>query len=116
MTDAERFDLLQLDELLGSLTARQSPPVTPIPSQPKRRHRLRPLAVRRREAARLSGVSVSTWRRWDSAGATPPSVTVGKLTLWPMRSLRLWVRWGCPSRAEFERRLQTTEMRPPKSA
>ena len=87
-------------------TTIKPPDVEPLISRPAKR-RLRPLAVRRREAARLMGVSVSTWRRWDAAGATPPSVTVGKLTLWPMRSLRLWVRWGCPSRAEFELRLQT---------
>ena len=105
MSDAELLDLMQFD-LLNEFSG---VPVTLTPSQTKCRHRLRPLAVRRREAARLSGVSVSTWRRWDAAGATPPSVTVGKLTLWPMRSLRLWMRWGCPSRGEFERRLQTTE-------
>ena len=102
------WDELMLLDLLAE--PRDSPVAQPMHDRrTKRRHRLRPLAVRRREAARLSGVSVSTWRRWDVAGATPPSVTVGKLTLWPMRSLRLWVRWGCPSRAEFERRLQSTE-------
>lgn len=107
MVDTTWDELLLLDLLAGPP---DSPVVQPTHDQRmKRRYPLRPLAVRRREAARLSGVSVSTWRRWDAAGATPPSVTVGKLTLWPMRSLRLWVRWGCPSRAEFERRLQTTE-------
>ncbi len=102
LLDLTRFDLL--NELPGVSDAQ-------IPSQQKGRHRLRPLAVRRREAARLLGVSISTWRRWDTAGATPPSVTVGKLTLWPMRSLRLWMQWGCPSRAEFERRSDCERLR-----
>lgn len=105
MSDAELLDLMQFD-LLNEFSG---VPVAQTPSQTKCRHRLRPLAVRRREAARLLGVSVSTWRRWDAAGATPPSVAVGKLTLWPMRSLRLWMQWGCPSRAEFEQRLPTTD-------
>ena len=105
MPDSELFDLMQFAPLNQLLDA----PDAHVSSQSKRRHRMRPLAVRRREAARLSGVSVSTWRRWDAAGVTPPPVTVGKLALWPMRSLRLWVRWGCPSRAEFEQRLPTTD-------
>ena len=104
MPETDLLDLARFDPLNQFLDV----PDSQIPSQPKGRHRLRPLAVRRREAARLLGVSISTWRRWDAAGATPPSVTVGKLTLWPMRSLRLWMQWGCPPRAEFER-LQSTE-------
>ena len=112
MSDLDLIALTQFDPLNQFFDV----PDAQISSQPKGRHRLRRLAIRRLEAARLMGVSVSTWRRWDAAGATPPAVTVGKLTLWPMRSLRLWIQWGCPSRAEFEQRLQTTEMRPPKSA
>ena len=80
-----------------------------IPSQNRERHRLRRLAVRRPEAARLMGVSVSTWRRWERSEAIPASLTVGSVALWSMRTLRLWMRWDCPSRTEFERRLQTAE-------
>ena len=112
-TGLELLDLMFQEQMILDLQAEQAieqqgaPP--PTARRMKRRHRLRPLAVRRREMARLLSISTSTLTRWDAAGATPPSVTIRGMKLWPMESLRLWLRWDCPSRAEFERRLQTTK-------
>ena len=101
------WDELMLLDLLAE------PPDSPVAQtthdrRAKRQHRMRPLLVRAREAARLLGVSVSTLRRLNAAGSIPASVTVGRLKLWSQRTLRLWDKLGCPPRVEFER-LQSTE-------
>lgn len=106
MSDAELLDLTQFDLLNEFLGVPVAQPTHDRPS--KRRHRMRPLLVRAREAARLLGVSVSTLRRLNAAGSIPASVTVGRLKLWSQRTLRLWDKLGCPPRAEFER-LQSRE-------
>ncbi len=98
MPDAEILDMTRFD-LLNELP---DSPDASIPSQNRERHRLRRLAVRRHEAARLMGVSVSTWRRWERSEAIPASLTVGRVALWSMRTLRVWMEWGCPSRRAFE--------------
>jgi len=103
------FDDLMLLDLLGPPQSDACVVEPPNQRRSERRHRLRPLLVRSREAARLAGVSVSTWRRWNAEAATPPSVIVGKVKMWAMRSLRLWVRWGCPPRNEFASRMSAME-------
>ncbi len=41
-----------------------------------------PLLVRRREAARLCGLSPAAWDRLVSAGQTPAPVRLGSAVLW----------------------------------
>ena len=76
--------------------------------KPKPRRMAR-LHVRADEGAEMSGVSLATWWRWDSAGSIPQAVKIGGVKLWSVRSLKLWSRWGCPNRREFMERLATFE-------
>lgn len=78
-----------------------------VKSRPPRRKRRRlpPLMVRAPEAARLCGTSLASWWRWVAGGLCPAGVRVARQRFWSRRDLLLWVRWGCPSRTEFEARL-----------
>jgi predicted DNA-binding transcriptional regulator AlpA len=63
---------------------------------------LPPLLVRRREAARLCGLSPASWDRLVSAGLTPAPVRLGGAVLWSVEDLRAWVAAGCPDRRTWE--------------
>jgi predicted DNA-binding transcriptional regulator AlpA len=59
---------------------------------------LPPLLVRRREAARLCGLSPASWDRLTSAGRTPAPIRLGSAVLWSVEELRAWIAAGCPDR------------------
>ena len=60
------------------------------------------LLVTAKQAARMCGRSLRTWRAWDSAGWIPQPVRIGRATLWRADELRTWVEAGCPRRADWE--------------
>lgn len=62
------------------------------------------LLISAREAARICGKSLRTWRTWDSAGLIPQPVRIGRSTLWRLGELRDWVGAGCPRREAWEAR------------
>lgn len=62
------------------------------------------LLVTAKQAARMCGRSLRTWRAWDSGGLIPRPVRIGRATLWSADVLRAWVEAGCPRRAEWEAR------------
>ena len=63
-----------------------------------------PLLLTARDAARLCGTSLRTWRTRDSAGLIPQPVRIGRSTFWRYDELREWVEAGCPPRDEWEAR------------
>ncbi|HEY7311905.1 MAG TPA: helix-turn-helix domain-containing protein [Gemmataceae bacterium] len=63
---------------------------------------LSPLLVRRREAARLCGVSLAAWARLCAAGRCPAPIRLGGVVLWRVEELRAWTEAGCPDRASWE--------------
>lgn len=63
-----------------------------------------PLLVSAKTAAVLCGVSRSTWLGWDSAGFCPRRIQISGRVLWATEDLKLWTRWGCPGREDFESR------------
>jgi predicted DNA-binding transcriptional regulator AlpA len=66
-----------------------------------------PLAVGAKELARMLGISVATFWRWDASGELgPPGVRKGGRRLWPLAEVRAWVTAGMPSRANWLARRQ----------
>ena len=53
------------------------------------------------EAARLCGLALRTWRRFDSSGRVPMPVRIGRRVLWRSDELREWIASGCPSRSRW---------------
>ena len=53
------------------------------------------------EAARMAGVSRSTWWSLHSAGKVPVPVHLGGRTLWNIEELRRWIAAGCPARERW---------------
>lgn len=62
---------------------------------------INPLLLSARDAARLCGVSVKTWRRWDSAGRVPIPIRIGGAVRWRADELHQWINAGCPGRREW---------------
>jgi predicted DNA-binding transcriptional regulator AlpA len=63
-----------------------------------------PLLVDARAAARLCGVSRSTWFTWQASGRIPgPVLSIGRLRRWSTESLRRWIERGCPSADAWDR-------------
>jgi predicted DNA-binding transcriptional regulator AlpA len=62
------------------------------------------LLVTAKQAARMCGRSLRTWRTWDSGGLIPQPVRMGRATLWRVDELRAWVEAGCPRRDAWEAR------------
>jgi predicted DNA-binding transcriptional regulator AlpA len=60
------------------------------------------LLVTAKQASRMCGRSLRTWRAWDSGGLIPQPVRIGRATLWRTDELRGWVKAGCPRRNEWE--------------
>lgn len=61
-----------------------------------------PLLLTARQAAALCGRSLRTWRSWDSVGAVPRPMRIGRSLMWRADELRRWVEAGCPDRAKWE--------------
>jgi predicted DNA-binding transcriptional regulator AlpA len=60
------------------------------------------LLVSAKEASRMCGKSLRTWRAWDAAGWIPRPVRIGRSTLWSVQELRDWIAAGCPRRHEWD--------------
>jgi len=65
---------------------------------------LQPLTVSAAEAARLLGVSRSTWDSWTTRGLTPRPLRIGGRVLWSYRELMAWIDAGAPPRAIWYQR------------
>jgi len=64
-----------------------------------------PLLIDLREAARLSGISLSTFLRLERTGRVGPRpIRLGRLVRIDRRELERWIAAGCPSRADWLRR------------
>lgn len=60
---------------------------------------IEPLLVSARDAARLCGVSIRTWRAWDSSGKIPAATLNSTgLKRWLVSRLRRWCETGCKPR------------------
>ena len=53
------------------------------------------------EAARLCGISRTTWWSLHSSGRVPAPVRLGRRTLWRADELRRWTEGGCPPRERW---------------
>jgi predicted DNA-binding transcriptional regulator AlpA len=60
------------------------------------------LLVKRREAAKLCGVSLATWDRLDAAKKTPAAVRLGQAKLYSVAELIDWINHGCPDRKTWQ--------------
>jgi hypothetical protein len=66
---------------------------------------LEPIAVGRKDAARLFGIGVATWDRWEAAGLVGPAAIVrGGRKLYVLAELRAWAAAGMPDRAGWQAR------------
>ena len=63
-----------------------------------------PLLVDAREAARLCGLSRSSWLALRAQGRVPRSIRLGRRVLWSTAELSAWVDAGCPVRDVWEAR------------
>lgn len=52
-------------------------------------------------AAKMCGVSLSTWRKLNSMGKIPEGIRLGRRLLWNRLELERWVDAHCPSREEW---------------
>lgn len=62
------------------------------------------LLVPAKQAAKMCGKSLRTWRSWDAGGLIPRPVRIAHSTMWRVDELREWVTAGCPRREEWESR------------
>lgn len=62
-----------------------------------------PLLVDAREAARLCGLSRSTFYALHKVGKTPAAVKLLGCTRWRRDELAAWITAGCPARDRWER-------------
>lgn len=65
------------------------------------------MLLRAADCARLCGVSRRTWFRLDTSLRTPASIRLGGSPVWRREDLDLWISWDCPSRNEFETRMES---------
>jgi predicted DNA-binding transcriptional regulator AlpA len=61
-----------------------------------------PLAVGAAEAARLCGISRSTFLAHLATGHVPLGVRIGRRRVWPIADLRAWLLAGCPERHRWD--------------
>ena len=61
-----------------------------------------PALLDAKTAAKLCGVSRSTFLGWDSAGLCPRRIKIGGRVLWSHAQLEKWASQGCPDRASME--------------
>lgn len=57
---------------------------------------LQPLLVEAEEAARICGISRTSWYSLKAAGQLPLPVRLGRRVLWGIEELRGWIEAGCP--------------------
>ena len=76
-------------------------PINPLVPRNSRRRRIPPALVRRRGAAALCDMGLSTFDRADAAGLTPAGRKVGGCKLWCVAELKAWADHGCPPRSEW---------------
>lgn len=60
------------------------------------------LTLDSRGAARLLGISRSSFWKLNSAGKVPAPIRLGRATRWSRRELGLWLEAGAPSRERWE--------------
>lgn len=60
------------------------------------------------EAARLCGISRSTWCKLDASGGVPEPVRLGHRKLWSAAELRAWCAASCPPRVRWQQVRQRT--------
>lgn len=58
------------------------------------------LLLSAKQSAKLCGVSVATFWRWDSAGRIPMALRIGGTTRWRLDDLKNWAAAGCPHRED----------------
>ncbi len=63
-----------------------------------------PLLVDAKEAARMCGISISTWHTLVAAGKTPAPVRLGRSVKWRRDELVAWIAAGCPARDKWDKR------------
>jgi len=63
---------------------------------------LTPLLLTARQATKLCGKSLRTWRSWDAAGLIPQPIRIRRCTLWRAGELQAWIAAGCPRREEWD--------------
>ncbi len=79
-----------------------SPPAEPAAARRPSDPTPKPTLVRRRGAAALIGMGLSTFDRADAAGLVPEGRFVGGCKLWSVAELETWADHGCPDRKTWE--------------
>jgi predicted DNA-binding transcriptional regulator AlpA len=62
-----------------------------------------PLAVGAADAARMVGISRSSWLALVSAGRAPGGIRLGRRVVWRVGELSDWLEAGAPARDAWER-------------
>jgi predicted DNA-binding transcriptional regulator AlpA len=62
---------------------------------------IEPLLIADTVAARLAGVSRTTWHCLRAAGKLPPSINLGRSVRWRHAEIVAWVAAGCPDAATW---------------
>ena len=71
-----------------------------------------PVLVAADKAAQLCGVSLRTWRRFESEGLIPAPVMVGgRIKRYRRTEMLAWVEAGCPSREQWANIRQVEQRR-----
>jgi predicted DNA-binding transcriptional regulator AlpA len=61
-----------------------------------------PFAVEAREAARICGISRTSWYGLRAGGAIPAPIRLGRRVLWRVDELRRWLDAGCPNQRKWQ--------------
>jgi predicted DNA-binding transcriptional regulator AlpA len=64
--------------------------------------RLRPLAVRRPQAAQICGISDRLFGALVASGRAPRGLRLARCRVWLVSDLRRWLESGAPCREQFE--------------
>lgn len=71
---------------------------------------IEPLVLHTGQAARLCGVSASTWRRMSNEGRCPAPVYLGTLLpVWIRTELVSWLHSGAPDRETWEKMKESSK-------
>ncbi len=62
-----------------------------------------PLAVGAADAARMLGLSRSSWLAMVSSGRAPGGIRLGRRVVWRVSELSDWLAAGAPQRDQWER-------------
>jgi len=58
-------------------------------------------------------LSLVSWFRLSSAGRIPAPVKIGGSVRWRLSDIQRWLEWDCPSRKEFNSRMEAEATNPP---